>query len=309
MKRLLIIYGAGDAWEALHISGNFRKFMINGSVVYVSRDTAFIPARIGSIQKVKTVEDPIYKMAIGQSKNIYLYPEQAIVINTERMTSLTQGDFLTPSDDVRKKFEDAIKNTTQVKVASEDGFHITGGAIKPLQKIAKLSDNTVYSPKHTIIVLTMLGMDKIAAEKSVKLAYDRFVSPSVKNKNVSIFGLTDDYVNPCAYDGIEKQARVNDLKKQVAYSLRKNLVKEASVIGDPEAVDTVLSLNFINEDNLGDFVNSIGDLKKVSSKLALLLVTSRMGLSDVDETAIKKAMEGLETVIEGLENVKTAIGK
>jgi hypothetical protein len=309
MKRLLIIYGAGDAWEALHVSGNFRKFTINNSPVYISNDSAFIPARIGSIQKVKTVENPIYKMAVGQNKNIFLYPESSIVINTSKMTALTPGDFLTPSDDVRKKFEDAVKNTTQVKVASENGFNITGGAIVPLQKVARFSDGTVYSPKQTMTVLMTLGMEKTAAEKVIKLAYDRFISPSVKNKNVSIFGLSDDYINPNVFDGIEKRARINDLKKGVAQTLRVNLVKEASVIDDPEAVDTVLSLNFINEDNLGDFVNSIGDLKKVSSKLALLLTTSRMGLSDVDESAIKKAMEGLETVIEGLENVKTAIGK
>jgi len=78
---------------------------------------------------------------------------------------------------------------------------------------------------------------------------------------------------------------------------------------DPEVVDNVLGTNFINEDNLKEFVNNIDKLEAVNNKLAELLVASRMGLKDIDEQALKKAIEGLSSVIKGLEQLKLVVSK
>jgi hypothetical protein len=103
---------------------------------------------------------------------------------------------------------------------------------------------------------------------------------------------------------MEKQAKLKPILKEYAQSIRQNLIKEAAVIDDPEVVDNVLATNFINEDNINDFVNNIDKLEKVNSKLAELLVAARMGLKDVDEMAIKKAIEGLNKTISGLNKLK-----
>jgi len=49
-------------------------------------------------------------------------------------------------------------------------------------------------------------------------------------------------------------------------------------------------------------------MKRINSELAKMLIASRMGLSDLDESALKKSIEGLSAVIKGLEDVKMAIG-
>jgi hypothetical protein len=71
----------------------------------------------------------------------------------------------------------------------------------------------------------------------------------------------------------------------------------------------MLSLNFINEDNLNDYIDQIQILQKVVGKLAAMLVASRMGLSDIDENATRKAIDGLDNVVKGLENIKLSIQK
>lgn len=126
---------------------------------------------------------------------------------------------------------------------------------------------------------------------------------------VDVYGVNEDYINAGAFSGIEKNARKYEIMKKIAAELKLDLVKEASVIDDPESVDAVLSLNFINEDNLGDYVDGIQSMKRVISKLAGLLIASRMGLKDIDESAVRKAMDGLEKTVGGLEAVKLALGK
>jgi len=116
-----------------------------------------------------------------------------------------------------------------------------------------------------------------------------------------------DYVNTDVMNGIEKQARVKNIIKQVCSKIRVNLIKEASALDDPEAVDVVLSLNFINEDSLNGYIENIRKMQNVSEDLAELLIASRMGLKDIDESSVKKAMDGLNKVIIDLEGVKLAV--
>ena len=46
-------------------------------------------------------------------------------------------------------------------------------------------------------------------------------------------------------------------------------------------------------------------LEKVSSKLAEILVASRLGMDDIKEVAAKNAMSQLTTVIDGLSSLKS----
>jgi hypothetical protein len=85
--------------------------------------------------------------------------------------------------------------------------------------------------------------------------------------------------------------------------LRRQLFKEAAVITDPAAVDTVLSLGFINPENITAFVNYIPELNDAQNKLCELLLASRLGLSDVPEGALEKSVRATEEVIEGLKTI------
>jgi len=307
MTKIVAIYGAGNAWEAMRFSGNFKKYEVNNSSVYASNTKAIIPANVATVQKVSSVQDPVYKMIVGKAKDIYLVPEGTLFFNTEYMHEVNHEDFMTPDIPVKKMFEESNMKKVAVHVSPNGyslGYRITGRPFESLKKIASI--NGSLNTKQTISALQIMGMDKTAAQETLKVAMNRYSDPGRSDKGVVVYGVNDDYINKEIFSGREKTARVNSIIKEYAYSLRKDLVKEASVIGDSDAVDVVLSLNFINEDSIQKYVDNIQEMKRVSNDLSGMLIASRMGLTDIDENALRKSIAGINDVIEGLENLKMA---
>ena len=86
-----------------------------------------------------------------------------------------------------------------------------------------------------------------------------------------------------------------------------DLVKEASVLQDKSTVDAVHSLGLLNRENIMDYIQLAPTLEKVSSDLAKTLLTVRMGLSHIPETAVKTAMISLSDVANNLRQLETVI--
>ncbi len=82
------------------------------------------------------------------------------------------------------------------------------------------------------------------------------------------------------------------------------LVKVATTLEDADSVDTVLSLGFINPENVARFMGAKDILRRSISALAKLLLAARLGLEDVNEDAVKSAMSHLERTVKGLGKVK-----
>lgn len=82
--------------------------------------------------------------------------------------------------------------------------------------------------------------------------------------------------------------------------LRRDLVKEAAVIPDPTAVDTVLSLGFLNPENERTFAENLPLLDEAQSKMCDLLFAARCGLQNIPIPALERAIRTTEEVIEGL---------
>lgn len=104
---------------------------------------------------------------------------------------------------------------------------------------------------------------------------------------------------------LAKEAEAGALERareQLAHmpDLRQNLIKEAAMIQDPMAVDTVLSLGFINPENIMTFVSYLPQLDEVQQKLCELLMAARIGLSGLSETALERAVRSVEETLEGL---------
>ena len=89
-------------------------------------------------------------------------------------------------------------------------------------------------------------------------------------------------------------------------ALKVDLIKEAAFLEDNDTIDSVLSLGFINMENLKTFIDFVPQLKEASSKTAQILIASRLGMGAVPEEAAKKAMDNLERVIINLENLGAA---
>ena len=81
------------------------------------------------------------------------------------------------------------------------------------------------------------------------------------------------------------------------------LLKEAAALEDVTTVDKVLSLGFINPENVQTFVGWLPDIEEALGKLAGLLLAVRLGLEDVPEDSVKSAMERVDEVISGLKKL------
>jgi len=105
----------------------------------------------------------------------------------------------------------------------------------------------------------------------------------------------------------EKVACYNDARVKVASyceKLKSNLIKEAAQMENSQSVDVLLSLNFINPDNIQRFVSKLPSLKATISNLASLLIASRLGIGEIPEQAASTAMNRLVEVVNGLEALK-----
>jgi hypothetical protein len=71
-----------------------------------------------------------------------------------------------------------------------------------------------------------------------------------------------------------------------------------------QTVDALLSLNFVNPDNLGKFVAKIPLFKAAISHLASCLLASRIGVREIPERSASGAMSKLVDVVRGLEAIR-----
>lgn len=88
---------------------------------------------------------------------------------------------------------------------------------------------------------------------------------------------------------------------EAAGSLRTDLTKVASYIENAQTVDALLSLNFVNGENVGKFVSKIPLFKSALSNLCACLLASRLGIREIPEQSAMSAVGKLGEVIRGLE--------
>ncbi len=98
-------------------------------------------------------------------------------------------------------------------------------------------------------------------------------------------------------------AREESRKLFEGLSPRPLLLKEAAALEDVTTVDKVLSLGFLNPENVQTFVGWLPELEEALSRLAGLLIAVRLGLEDVPENSVKSAMERLNEVVTGLKKL------
>jgi hypothetical protein len=78
------------------------------------------------------------------------------------------------------------------------------------------------------------------------------------------------------------------------------LLKEAASVDDPLSVDKILSLGFLNPENVSTFISYLPDLEECVQKLSEILIASRLGMKPVDSGIIERAIRHLDKVIVGL---------
>lgn len=190
------------------------------------------------------------------------------------------------------------KTAGQVKTANPWVLCPTGYgqyALRGSQKYASACgwDHTNLEEYQAKFLLGSMGMGEGSQELAFKVAAMRGQAEIHGIKNIPLQS--------------EKVAEARPLARRltkIADGLRVNLWKEASYMAESQTVDSLLSLNFVNPENISKFVNKLPSLKNTVSHLASLLIASRLGISEIPEQATSTAMYRILDVINGLETLK-----
>ena len=186
-----------------------------------------------------------------------------------------------------KEGEAALKlASVQVRSDGTGGFSVSGFAVDKLANDQK----NFLSLDDTMFLLSGLGADLDYVQK--KLGFAQFRSAPVDVR-------VSHYIETAA-------ERMQQAKVAAAHTLSQmpnlqvDLVKEAAVIPDPVAVDTVLSLGFLNPENLGLFIGYMPVIDGAQMKMCELLLAARLGLREVPTPMLEAAIRSVEGVLEGL---------
>ncbi len=194
-------------------------------------------------------------------------------------------------DEGQVKMARKLGNTGFIRATGTDEFHLDGA---PFEKLAK-SGRTWLSPSAAEFLLVAAGLTQDEARTKI-------ASAAEGRRPIALDGLHTimplDHVHKAAV----KEAAA--FLKDFPYELRKDLIKVAATLEDTETADNILSLNFLNPENLSIFASYLPELDATAQKLAEMLTASRMGLKQLDEGSLERAMKNLEVVIQGIKGLQ-----
>jgi hypothetical protein len=183
----------------------------------------------------------------------------------------------------------SVTKTIEIRCGGPDCFSFSGA---PLTKVAS-QDKNFLSYDESIFLLGGLGVNLEHANAKLAAAMTLGMPIGVEaRQNI----LTQQQMAEGALKFAA--AALNQIP-----DLRVDLVKEAASIPDPSTVDTVLSLGFINSENLLSFIGSLPKLDESQKKLCELLLAARLGLRELPISALEKAIRAVEEVIVGLKSL------
>lgn len=165
--------------------------------------------------------------------------------------------------------------------------------------VAKIARDKRWFLKHAeaSFLLCAMGLTENEAKDVIKEAETQ------KTHQVKLSGLRP--IRPLSELHAEMEKRAGALLGKFDYEFwRRDLVKEAAALEDTETADKVLAMNFINPENVSIFASYLPDLDTTATKLAEMLLASRLGMSEVPEGAAERAMRNMEEVIGGLRTLQ-----
>lgn len=218
--------------------------------------------------------------------NKYGIPADCGWMPLPNMTSLAED----PNEYVKVAEARSLQNQVEVMYNGTD-YSMRGIGLK---KLAHVLPVQFIGEDQAMFNLAILGLEPMFAKEKLAAA-----------KKLSQWNAIDDVRQITL--ATEKYARAKTAAaKWIAHLNEKMpeakalLVKEAATLEDPLSVDKVLSVGFINPENIGTFISYLPEFEDTLSKLSELLVASRVGLKSVDTGALERVVKHLDKVISGL---------
>jgi hypothetical protein len=218
-------------------------------------------------------------MAFPDRKEI-LMPWGASFVSTEHALPALIGQ--APEEESNKVSSALLQPGIRVSSCGEN-FNLT---FRHLPKLASRFASNDVSHDDALFTLCVAGLDAQAAYQALH---------KTAQQGALLVPIAED-LGSMPFVSVEKIAQSS---KEIQ-ALRTDLLKEAAELPDSMTVDAVLSLDFINSENVRTFISMIPYLEKSLNRICELVFASRLGLNEIPEAAGSRAARGLNDVIRGL---------
>lgn len=185
-----------------------------------------------------------------------------------------------------------IKMIDHIKKHGDNLFTFDGVT---LNKYAKLVKKDEFDFNETMWALIQTGASKIDLEKCAMMS----IGSIHEIDNLTCPYDLDEFCNMIS----EKSAEYIDTDfNKLSYI--DHIVKIAVQSPTDTSVDAILSLGFMNKNNLQEFIAQVPAYEQVTSDLAKLLLYIRLGIQSVPEQPVRMAMKELTSVVERLRGIR-----
>lgn len=274
--------------QAMGMSGEQLAFVFMPGVTRFFNSTGVADPALGSLVggNVYFVPPSFHFIELGKKLRLIHNPKEVKSVLTRRI--------FTSSDRLMEPFMTETSKRGHSRalrvISGPDGtFTLKGAILETIKRDPEIQD---LSGHEAHWILSLFGVD---LQEAAKITAKSLAQGEI---NVSNLRPAKDIV---AKDKIQDRALA-----ELAAIFRRNLTKEAAAIADPKAADALLSLNFVNEANLGQFMENMPAFRQVEEKLAELYLYACLGLrSQVPEQAVLSAMKSLNEVNEHLEYLQS----
>jgi len=253
--------------------------LVQGATEEQAGGKSFLVTSItGEESKVRLVPG-LNKIVVSKGEIMMPSTAKFLPLSDENMVALVDS-----TDMITKTAADATVRAIRLYAADDEGVSLE---FVNLPKLASVTAKRL-STDDAAFVLALAGA-------SPKLAHNKIAQAQLDT--VMVPGLLDVSL---ASDLIESTRKIASSRSHEVTALRQNLVKEAASLPDTMTVDAVLSLGFINSENVRMFVSNTPYLEKCLSKICELVLASRLGLSEIPEFAAARAARALDETVQGL---------
>jgi hypothetical protein len=239
-------------------------------------------------EKILVTKVPGLKMPTMIEEGHYGIPEECGFISFNNTIDLASS----PDEFTKVGQARALPNAVRV---CTDGITYTMQG-DPIDKIASVTPTEFLGRDEVVFLGTCLGQDPIQFSQDLDNMH-KHASQEMWFTAKPVTLMSERY-------SMGKAAAATHLSKLPP--IRAYLLKEAALLEDPMAVDKILSVGFINPENVSIFAGYIPEFETVIRKLAELLVATRMGLHTVNEGALQRALVHLDKVVDGLKTLDAA---
>lgn len=235
---------------------------------------------------------------LGPKENYFVSAKMFFI----RMPKMSQ---VSDSPDDMKRIAADWLDVNPIKVAMQNGRYILRGA--KLKKYAGMQTRKVGMFQKVAFDFNELQRHEaefLLSSWGLPLVKCAEVLDGVKNR----IELHVHHLRMPPLRGMAKEASAKDVAiAKLAASIKApiaDLVKIAANLEDAQSVDSVLSLGFVNPENIARFASVKSMIWETSHMLAKLLLASRLGMEDIPEESVRSAIEHLQRVISGLDRLK-----